>query len=117
MAIQFTTSLFNKDLKLIFLTLESYDAELDLSSIYVVNENYSFSEYREDYTDVASYLIRQGIPTIVYSPRTKMALFGYNESGKYIIQPITQIDSENDLDEIFIKQRTYYLEHQMEKLL
>ena len=46
-----------------------------------------------------------------------MALFGYNESGKYIIQPIAQIDSENDLDEIFIKQRTYYLEHQMEKLL
>ena len=53
----------------------------------------------------------------MYSPHAKMALFGYNESGEYVIQPITQIDSESDLDEIFIKQRTYYLEHQMEKLL
>ena len=40
-----------------------------------------------------------------------------NESGEYVIQFIAKIDSENDLDEIFIKQRTYYLEHQMEKLL
>ena len=117
MATQFTTSLLNKELKLIFLTLESYGAELDLSSIYVVNENYSFSEYREDYTNVADYLIRHSIPALVYSPHTKMALFGYNESGEYVIQPITQIDSENDLDEIFIKQRIYYVEHQMEKLL
>ena len=117
MATQFTTSLLNRDLKLIFLTLESYGAELDLSSIYVVNENYSFSEYREDYADLVDCLIRQGIPAIVYSPHAKMALFGYNESGEYVIQPITQIDSESDLDEIFIKQRTYYLEHQMEKLL
>ena len=117
MATQFTTPLLNKELKLIFLTLASYGAELDLSSIYVVNENYSFSEYREDYTNVADYLIRHGIPALVYSPHTKMALFGYNESGEYVIQPITQIDSESDLDEIFIKQRTYYLEHQMEKLL
>ena len=46
-----------------------------------------------------------------------MALFGYNESGEYVIQPITQIDSENDLDEIFIKQKIYYVEHQMENLL
>ena len=29
----------------------------------------------------------------------------------------TLIVNENDLDEIFIKQKTYYLEHQMEKLL
>ena len=117
MATQFTTSLLNRDLKLIFLTLDSYDAELDLPSIYVVNENYSFSEYREDYTNVADYLIRHGIPALVYSPHTKMALFGYNESGEYVIQPITQIDSENDLDEIFIKQKIYYVEHQMENLL
>ena len=117
MATQFTTPLLNKELKLIFLTLDSYDAELDLSSIYIVNENYSFSEYREDYTNVVDYLIRHGIPTLMYSPHIKMALFGYNESGDYAIQPITQIYSENDLDEIFIKQRTYYLEHQMEKLL
>ena len=117
MATQFTTSLLNKELKLIFLTLESYGAELDLSSIYAVNENYSFSKYREDYTNVADYLIRYSIPALVYSPHTKMALFGYNESGEYVIQPITQIDSENDLDEIFIKQRIYYVEHQMEKLL
>ena len=46
-----------------------------------------------------------------------MALFGYNESGEYVIQPITQIYSEQDLDDIFIKQRTYYVEHQMENLL
>lgn len=117
MVTQFTTSLLNKDLKLIFLTLDSYDAELYLPSIYVVNENYSFSEYREDYTDLVDCLIRQGIPAIVYSPHTKMALFGYNDSGEYVIQPITQIDSEQDLDDIFIKQRMYYLEHQMEKLL
>ena len=117
MATQFTTPLLNKELKLIFLTLGSYGAELDFASIHEVNENYSFSEYREDYTDLADYLIRHGIPSLVYSPHTKMALFGYNESGEYVIQPITQIDSENDLDEIFIKQRTYYLEHQMEKLL
>ena len=114
---QFPTSLLNKDLKLIFLTLDSYGKEVDLSSIYEVNKNYSFSECREDYTDLADYLIRHGIPALVYSPHTKMALFGYNESGEYVIQPITQIDSENDLDDIFIKQRTYYLEHQMEKLL
>ena len=61
--------------------------------------------------------IRQGIPALMYSSHIKMALFGYNESGKYVIQSIAQIDFENDLDEIFIKQRTYYLEHQMEKLL
>lgn len=114
---QFTTSLLNKDLKLIFLTLDSYGAELDLSSIYVVNENYSFSEYREDYTNVADYLIRHGIPALMYSPYIKMALFGYNESSEYVIQPIAQIDSEQDLDDIFIKQRMYYLEHQMENLL
>ena len=117
MATQFTTSLLNRDLKLIFLTLASYGTEVDLASIYEVNENYSFSEYREDYTNVADYLIRHGIPALMYSPNIKMALFGYNESSEYVIQPITQIDSESDLDEIFIKQRTYYLEHQMEKLL
>ena len=61
--------------------------------------------------------IRQGIPALMYSSHIKMALFGYNESGEYVIQSIAQIDFENDLDEIFIKQRTYYLEHQMEKLL
>ena len=114
---QFTTSLLNKDLKLIFLTLDSYDAELDLSSIYAVNKNYSFSEYREDYTNVVDYLIRQGIPALMYSPHIKMALFGYNDSGEYVIQPIAKIDSEQDLDDIFIKQIMYYLEHQMEKLL
>lgn len=114
---QFTTSLLNKDLKLIFLTLDSYDAELDFASIHKVNENYSFSEYREDYTNVADCLIRHGIPALMYSPHIKMALFGYNESSEYVIQPIAQIDSERDLDKIFIKQRTYYLEHQMENLL
>ena len=117
MATQFTTSLLNKDLKLIFLTLDSYGTEVDLASIYKVNENYSFSEYGEDYADLVDCLIRQGIPAIVYSQHAKMALFGYNDSGEYVIQPITQIDSEQDLDDIFIKQRTYYLEHQMEKLL
>ena len=117
MATQFTTSLLNRDLKLIFLTLDSYGAELDLSPIYEVNENYSFSAYREDYTNVADYLIRHAIPALVYSPHTKMALFGYNESGEYVIQSITQMDSEQDLDNIFIKQRMYYLEHQMENLL
>ena len=117
MATQFTTPLLNKELKLIFLTLDSYDAELDLSSIYIVNENYSLSEYREDYNNVIDYLLRNGIPALVYSPYIKAALFGYNESGNYIMQPIVQIDSESDLDDIFIKQRTYYVEYQMEKLL
>lgn len=114
---QFTTSLLNKELKLIFLTLDSYDVELDFASIHKVNENYSFSEYREDYTNVADYLIQHGIPALMYSPHIKMALFGYNDSGEYVIQPIAQIDSEQDLDDIFIKQRMYYLEHQMENLL